>query len=868
MSDNARFHNKLHRKNHHSTPTAGYPDSATDPIASYTEPFQGDFVIQGNLSASGAISSVFYTLSNISIPTPVLSATVGFNPTTSLVIILSGTQYAIPVTPVGILGTPPPVTISNAISGTTTFYNNVSVGGSILGIDGTNWNNTLTTVSGNSANWNNGYNAFTVVRSNSGSWQSTYTTVSMNSAAWSNYQAYCLVPSINAIIPNNSTNTNTGTRSVIGGGESNTITTDHAVIGGGCGNVASGAYSHIGGGCNNQALSAYNTASGGCANLASGYITTVAGGACNTASNFYSSIVGGKLNTASGTYSYIGGGSVNTASGAYSNIGGGTYNSACNIFTVVAGGTYNTACGQYSAILGGQYNAVSGDNSFALGSYICSSVSNYTFVNNLSSQGYVQSASANSGFLSVGTVSASVLPNTIAQFIVNSNSYSQINAQNTNSGTYASTDVIMTADNGTDTQNYIDVGINSSTYAASAYSITGPNDAYVYTQGKNLAIGTATNANILFHTGGTLASNERVRITSSGYMGIGTTTPNTNLTVVGNISASGNAYFNNAVYCLGSNSGSIRSANINNTVSNVYAYVGSGSFNQATGNGSVVVGGCLNASNDNQSSVLGGCANNASGAGSVITGGYSNTTNSCYGSILGGRCNVTCSYGSVGGGWNNAATGCFAVVGGGRNNTNSGLYSVIAGGYDNTNCGCCSFIAGGYNNNISSSICNAFILGSGINATNSGYTYVNGIIVNNGICTTALSATSIYSTTINSNNLSSANTVQSYNSIACDSYVTRNSIINGNLTVGGSINVSNFLCLPNNKYTSVFGTSALSSYTFSHNLNTTDLTMTVVDTSTNQVVYPTLTIVNSNQIQANFSFIPQASAYKISILGF
>ena len=52
MASNARFHNKWHRRNHHSQPSPDYPDSATDPIASPEEPFIGDFVISGNLSAS------------------------------------------------------------------------------------------------------------------------------------------------------------------------------------------------------------------------------------------------------------------------------------------------------------------------------------------------------------------------------------------------------------------------------------------------------------------------------------------------------------------------------------------------------------------------------------------------------------------------------------------------------------------------------------------------------------------------------------------------------------------------------------------------------------------------------------------------
>jgi hypothetical protein len=51
MADNARFHNKLHRKNHHSIQTPGYPDSATDPIASTEEPFEGDMVVNATVSA-------------------------------------------------------------------------------------------------------------------------------------------------------------------------------------------------------------------------------------------------------------------------------------------------------------------------------------------------------------------------------------------------------------------------------------------------------------------------------------------------------------------------------------------------------------------------------------------------------------------------------------------------------------------------------------------------------------------------------------------------------------------------------------------------------------------------------------------------
>jgi len=52
MAGNARFHDKHHRTNHHTLSTDGFPDSATDPIASPSQPFQGDFVVNGVLSSS------------------------------------------------------------------------------------------------------------------------------------------------------------------------------------------------------------------------------------------------------------------------------------------------------------------------------------------------------------------------------------------------------------------------------------------------------------------------------------------------------------------------------------------------------------------------------------------------------------------------------------------------------------------------------------------------------------------------------------------------------------------------------------------------------------------------------------------------
>lgn len=47
-----RFHSKFHRKNHHTNTDLYNPDAGHDPIASKDAPFQGNFYLNGALSAS------------------------------------------------------------------------------------------------------------------------------------------------------------------------------------------------------------------------------------------------------------------------------------------------------------------------------------------------------------------------------------------------------------------------------------------------------------------------------------------------------------------------------------------------------------------------------------------------------------------------------------------------------------------------------------------------------------------------------------------------------------------------------------------------------------------------------------------------
>ena len=63
-------------------------------------------------------------------------------------------------------------------------------------------------------------------------------------------------------------------------------------------------------------------------------------------------------------------------------------------------------------------------------------------------------------------------PQTTIQSSANFNGYAQINNQNINPGPYASTDFVATADNGTATDTFIDVGINSSGFSGIANNQT------------------------------------------------------------------------------------------------------------------------------------------------------------------------------------------------------------------------------------------------------------------------------------------------------------------------------------------------------------------------------------------------------------
>ena len=101
----------------------------------------------------------------------------------------------------------------------------------------------------------------------------------------------------------------------------------------------------------------------------------------------------------------------------------------------------------------------------------------------------------------------------IAQFSSNANSYSQINFQNIDPGIASTTDYIATADNGSDTAHFIDMGIAGGSYVPGSYNSLGnslkSNDGYVYVQGS----GTGQTGNLVI---GTNEANGVVRIIANG----------------------------------------------------------------------------------------------------------------------------------------------------------------------------------------------------------------------------------------------------------------------------------------------------------------------------------------------------------------
>ena len=131
-----------------------------------------------------------------------------------------------------------------------------------------------------------------------------------------------------------------------------------------------------------------------------------------------------------------------------------------------------------------------------------------------------------------------------------------------------------------------------------------------------------------------------------------------------------------------------------------YSTVGSGKGNTASGGTSTVGGGESNSATNVWATVSGGIDNLAGGFASIVGGGYQNyAIGTQYSTVSGGTFNhASGSSSSIGGGADNEATNSYATVSGGNENIAGGQYATVSGGELNIAPGQSSSISGGYGN--------------------------------------------------------------------------------------------------------------------------------------------------------------------------
>jgi hypothetical protein len=164
----------------------------------------------------------------------------------------------------------------------------------------------------------------------------------------------------------------------------------------------------------------------------------------------------------------------------------------------------------------GQNTAITNVGVYANGAFVTANnavanTTNITVANNITIPGQANVYHR----LSVGTGSYQVLPNLIAQFTGTSDTYSQINQQNlSGKGTG---DVVITADNGTDSVNYADMGMAGSIYdntSPNAFPMVQPNDGYFMVVGNP---GQNYGGNVYFGTSGSGSYGDIVFIQGNNY---------------------------------------------------------------------------------------------------------------------------------------------------------------------------------------------------------------------------------------------------------------------------------------------------------------------------------------------------------------
>lgn len=222
--------------------------------------------------------------------------------------------------------------------------------------------------------------------------------------------------------------------------------------------------------------------------------------------------------------------------------------------------------------------------------------------------------------LYAGAPGYTTLDHTVLQMTGNIDNYVQVNFQNINSGNFASTDFVATADNGTDDYGYINLGINSSTFADAGYPGFFPNDGYLIHHGApavggNLIIlSELANSTIKLMVGDYDAANVKATVTNSGFR-VNTSTASTS-TTSGALIVGGGAGIAGAVYA-----GSIQNTPIGTTTAST-GYFSTLNATNASSSNIVIGGGYISALTN--AYITTGVTTNFSTANARINGGNVN----------------------------------------------------------------------------------------------------------------------------------------------------------------------------------------------------------------------------------------------------
>jgi hypothetical protein len=136
----------------------------------------------------------------------------------------------------------------------------------------------------------------------------------------------------------------------------------------------------------------------------------------------------------------------------------------------------------------------------------------------------------------------------LAEMYANETAFAQMYVQNLNSSVTASTDIVAYNDAGDGTNNFIDMGIASAAYSDATYPIFTAGSGYLYNDGGELIIGSATDDVVLF-AGGVALADEAVRIdkTTKAVTAVGAVNVGGALDVNGAADIAGAAIFGSTV---------------------------------------------------------------------------------------------------------------------------------------------------------------------------------------------------------------------------------------------------------------------------------------------------------------------------------